>query len=137
MGSRSAGERHGRRRSAGRRGGGGGGEGGAMSGYYVLCSVTLGFPFSEGVARAFSVIVACGRCVCVSALTAKIAVRCVEVRRCVSLSWDWTRTNEMEHKMSPGDKLTTQLPETLRHMPELQVKIKITKNNPSTTITFT
>jgi len=33
----------------------------------------------------------------------------------------------MEHKMSRETKLTTQLPETLRHMPDLQLKIKITQ----------
>jgi len=58
-------------------------EGPGVSVYYlyVLCSVTLGFPFFEGVARAFSVIVACGRNVCV---TAKIAVRLLS--GCASVS---------------------------------------------------
>jgi hypothetical protein len=72
-------------------------EGPGVSVYYlyVLCSVTLGFPFFEGVARAFSVIVACGR-VCVS-LTAKLLCA-VWMCICLSLSWDWTK--EMEHTMA-------------------------------------
>jgi len=75
MGGRELGGKDGRREE---------GQGGALCWVimYVLCSVTLVFPFFEGVARAFSVIVACGRCVCVcvcvwcvcASLTAKIAV---------------------------------------------------------------
>ena len=98
-----------------------------MYGDYVLCSVTLGFPFFEGVARAFSVIVACGReCVCV-ALTAK---NCCALCGCAfvfvaKLGLVENQRNGTQDE--PGDKLTTQLPETMRHMPELQVKIKITQ----------
>ena len=64
-------------------------------------------------------------CVCVCVCVSYCENCCASVSR--SLSWDWTRTNEMEHRTSPGDKPTTQLPETLRHMPSLQVKIKITQ----------
>ena len=102
-----------------------------------MCYVVslLGFPFLKVSPVPSPSLSLAGECVCLS-----YCENCCALSGCASvfvakLGLDKNQRNGTQDE--PGDRLSAQLPETVRHMPELQVKIKITKNNPSTTITFT
>ena len=105
----------------------------------IMCYVVslLGFPFLKVSPVPSPSLSLAGECVCRSNCEKLLCVVWMCVCVCVA-KLGLVKNQRNGTQDEPGDKLTTQLPETLRHMPDLQVKIKITQEqSPASTIVFT